>query len=343
MAGRVIRTALRSSLNQVRYVTPVHPRAAEGLTARVYRQLERRFGMLAPPVALHSPAPGALAAAWTVLSESLVVTTTVSRAAKEAVATGVSAANTCPYCVEVHTATLGGLVSGVAAEQGDLAALSRWARESTTRAGAAAGPRPFAQSDAPQLIGVAVAFQYLNRVVNVFLGESPLPPRVPRAARGRAAAFVGRVMRGPALRGGRAGEALALLPPADPPADLGWAAADPRIADAFARAVAAVDATDAVPPAVRELVVAEVRDWDGTPPGLSRSWVEDLVEVVPAPDRPAARLALLVAKASYQVDADLVAAYRAGHPADADLVELVSWAALTAARTSPHARVQFSC
>ena len=337
MAGRLIRTALRSSLNQVRYVVPTHPRDATGLTAEVYRQVERDFGMLAPPISLHSPAPATMAAAWAMLRESLVVTTSASRATKEAVATVVSLGNTCPYCVEVHGATLGGLgvaAGGLAAgdleavADDDLRAVATWVRDGGTRGSASVWRRPFPDAHTPQLVGVAVTFHYLNRMVNVFLGDSPLPPRMPAGARESAGRFLGKFMRGPALRGARPGEALALLAPA-PPAG-GWAAGEQRVAEAFGRAAATVDATAAVPRAVRELVVAELSTWDGRSPGLSREWVERAIAPLSTSDRAAGRLALLVAKASYQVDDWVVEAYRRTRP-DAALVELVSWAAFTAA------------
>ena len=77
-------------LTQVRYVSPVRRLAARGLAGRVYEQVEREFGVLAPSVALHSPAPEVLAASWLMLREVLLVTSNVDRAAKEAVAATVS-------------------------------------------------------------------------------------------------------------------------------------------------------------------------------------------------------------------------------------------------------------
>lgn len=318
---KLARVALRSSLRHVKHVTPTRPRHATGLTAEVYRQVERDFGMLAPPMALHSPAPAVLAAAWAMLRESLVATTSlVPRATKEMVATAVSMANSCPYCVDVHGATLASLGAG---GWDDLDPVAAWAR-----AGVAAR-WPFPAAHAPQLIAVATTFHYLNRVVHVFLGDSPLPPELPAAMRGRAMSLVGRIMRAPALRGGTPGESLPLLDAAPLPADLAWAAGEPHIAGAFARAAAVIDAVSAVPAPVRDLVVRELSTWDGTPPGVSRAWAD--VRGLPAADRAAGRLALLVAKAPYQVTGDEVAAYQRDHPADA-LVELVAWAALTAAR-----------
>ncbi|GAB3463457.1 carboxymuconolactone decarboxylase family protein [Actinophytocola sediminis] len=319
----LLRTALRTTMKQVRHVTPVRHRHAAGLTALVYQQVERDFGMLAPPVSLHSPAPANLAAAWTMLRETLVVRTEASRAAKEAVAAAVSASNSCPYCVEVHTATLAALDQDPATET-----LAAWARSG--------GAWPFPAEQAPTLIGVAVAFHYLNRMVHVFLGDSPLPPGLPAGARRRAGTVLGRFMRGAAVPGGDPGDSVGLLPAAAPAADLRWAKAAPTVHDAFGRAVATVEAAAAasVPMAVRELLTAELSTWDGQPPGLSRSWLTGPVSAVPAAQQPAARLALLVAKASYQVDEDTVRAYRELEPSDTAMVELVSLAALRAARVA---------
>ena len=52
MGGFVLRSALRRTLRQVRHLSPVRPRHADGLVGQVYRQVERDFGMLAPPIAL---------------------------------------------------------------------------------------------------------------------------------------------------------------------------------------------------------------------------------------------------------------------------------------------------
>lgn len=337
MAGTVLRTAGRRSLKQIRHVEAVAAGSAPDAVARVYRQCERDFGMIAPPVSLHSPAPGVLAAAWCMLRETLVATGKAGRDVKEAVAAGVSAGNACPFCVEVHGATLSGLGRGGATAESDgyLAAVTAWARESGTRTGAAAKPRPFPAEQAAELIGVAVAFQYLNRMVNIFLGDTPLPPAVPSGAHSGVLRVLGRFMGSAARRVVEPGDSLDLLPDAPLPADLRWAADDPAIAGAFARAAAAIDEAGArsVPPAVRELVLAELSEWDGERPALGGKLFEDKLSTLDPGLVPAARLALLTAFASHRVDADVVAAFRTGRPADAALIELTSWASLAAATT----------
>jgi hypothetical protein len=68
--------------------------------------------------------------------------------------------------------------------------------------------------------------------------------------------------------------------------------------------------------------------------GLSRSWVDQAVAEVPAADRAVAKLALLTALASYQVDADIVASARHDCADDAALVDVTASASWSAARRS---------
>ena len=318
MAPTPVRLALRRSLREIKHVHAVPVRKATGLVKEVYRQLERDFGLLAPPVALHSAAPEVLAAAWTMLRESLVAAGIASRADREVVATAVSRANTCPYCVEVHTMTLDSLGGTESAD------LVGWASGEI-----AAPPTGRSAEELAELVGVAVTFHYLNRMVNVFLGPSPLPAAVPDGARAKVRSVLGRFLR-PA--GDPApGLALSLLPDALPAPDLVWAQGSGRICTAFARATQAIDRAG-VPGQVRDLVRAELVGWDGAPMGISRSWVPPLLVGLPLAQRPIAKLALLTAFASSQVDGSVIAEFREQYPSDLALIETVSWASLTAAR-----------
>jgi AhpD family alkylhydroperoxidase len=345
MSRTLVRTALRRSRTQIRHVSAVRPGAARDPVRTIYAQIERDFGMLAPPVILHSPAPGPLAACWLMLRETLVASGIADRATKEAVAAAVSASNTCPYCVEVHTATLHGLAAGRDAvatrrrvESGTdsgLREIATWARESGLRHPAAGRDLPFPPELVPELAGVAITFQYLNRMVNVFLGDSPLPPAVPGPARSGAKQLLGRFMAGAARSRTEPGASLDLLPAAPLPADLAWAAGNPSIAGAFARAAAAIDAAGerSVPAPVRDLVLATLAQWDGQPAGRSRGWVDTAVSGLAVAHRAAGRLALLTAVASYQVGQSDVDAIRdGGRCSDQALVELTSWSSMAAAR-----------
>jgi hypothetical protein len=78
------------------------------------------------------------------------------------------------------------------------------------------------------------------------------------------------------------------------------------------------------------MIRSRVAQWDGTHPPLGSGWLDEPLAAMPASDRPGARLALLTALAPYRItDAD-VAAWRATHPSDADLVRLLAFGAFTA-------------
>jgi AhpD family alkylhydroperoxidase len=323
----LIRVAVRRSLRRVRHVMPVLPRHATGLVADVYRQVEDDFGLLAPPMALHSPNPPLLAASWTMLRESLLAPGKVGRGTKERVAIAVSESNACPYCVEVHGATVRGLTDGHRQPGAvvDPDAVTEWAHGIGDRR------PPCPPEHAAEVVGVAVTFHYLNRMVNLFLDDSPLPARVPGRVRHQAHRALGRLT---AATNPPPGASLALLPEAPTGENLWWAHGNHTIATAFTRAMAAVDAAAAevVSPSVRDVVLTRLSHWDGRSPGVSRTWVENAVAGLPTVERPAGRLAMLTAIASYQVDAKVIADYRRDHPGDRALLGLTSWASMAAAR-----------
>ncbi|MFJ3600784.1 carboxymuconolactone decarboxylase family protein [Streptomyces sp. NPDC090126] len=327
----LVRAVLRGSLRQVRYVDVVSPRRARSLVARVYRETEEQFGVLAPPLALHSPAPASLAAAWLMLRETLLADGRASRAVKETVATEVSRANDCPYCVQVHQAVLGTLPP-----DGGGTGLLRWIREAGRQPGGAAAsgaqPFPFSGEQVPELCGVVVTFHYINRMVSLFLEDSPMPARTPTPLRGPIMKTTALAMRPVAPGPLTPGTSLGLLPPAPLPPGLEWAGGNPFVAQALGRAVAAVDqGAQWVPEAVRERLRTRLDSWDGSAPGLGRGWLDEAVSGLPPQDVPAARLALLTAFAPYQVLPRDIEAFRRRRPTDRELVELTSYAALATA------------
>jgi AhpD family alkylhydroperoxidase len=332
----------RLFLGQVRHVQPVldDPRT---LAAR--RQITRDFGALVPPFALHLPVPGALCAYWAI-NRGPTWGRRVDRATKEAVAAAVSAINTCPYCVDVHTTTLRALgdrsaAAAIASSEtdqiadADLRAVVTWARANRRPDADIVRRPPFPDEHAPELIGVALAYHYINRMVDIFAPPSPFPsaaPTIQPVLKRLATPVFRRLLR----REVAPGAALDLLAPAPLPADLAWARSDPVIAQAFARAAAAFDAVgrQALPEAVRHLVTTRLSVWRGEDPGLSRGWVDDATGALPAPHRAIGRLALLTAFASYQVDTQVLDDARTspGRAGDANLVAAASWASFAAAR-----------
>jgi AhpD family alkylhydroperoxidase len=329
MRGKLVQIGLRGlSTVQVRQVCAVPHGAARGDVARVYHELERDFGVLAPPVILHAPSPDVLAACWLMLREVLLVPGATPRAWKEAVCTAVSRTNECPFCITMHDSMLTDLVGYRDGEIADprARAAADWA--------ALGKPAPFTAEQTPEMVGTAVIMQYLNRMVNIFLGEVPLPPGAPRSALRVVRRVLVWLIKSAERGGPRPGASLDLLPEAPLPEDLSWAAGNAAVAGAYARSAAAVDAAGrrSVPVAVRELVREHLARWDGRPIGPSRAWVEEAVTGLPAGEKAAGRLALLTASASYQIDQPVIDDFRAVTAEDGALIDLTAWASLTTAR-----------
>jgi hypothetical protein len=250
----------------------------------------------------------------------------------------VSAANSCPYCVAIHSAAAKELLpdldtAGIGA--GDLAdpqlkEIAGWARSSGLPGSVqSAPPGSFAE-----LAGVAVTFQYLNRMVTIFLPESPLPPMTPKGIGGWVMGMLASAMTSAKPV---PGDSLELLPDAPLPDEFSWAAGDSRIAAALGGAVAAIEeaAAEVVTSPVRELVTSRLGAWDGRPQGPSKAWADEAVAKLDEADRPAGRLAVLTAFAPYQVGKADVAAFRSAAKAGDDaVVSLTSWASMAAARTA---------
>ncbi|WP_367138214.1 carboxymuconolactone decarboxylase family protein [Saccharothrix sp. HUAS TT1] len=324
------------STSQVRQVRPVRYGKGDPVVARVYRELERDFGVLAPPIALHASSPDVLAASWLMLRETLLVPGSVPRAQKEAVSTAVSETNNCPFCISMHSSMLIDLVGyrGGTIPEPAARAAGEWATANASPDTGAAHPVPFPVGQAPEMVGTAVILQYLNRMVNIFLGELPLPPGAPAASMTVVRRVLVWLIKSAERRGPLPGTSFDLLPDAPLPEDMRWAEGHPAIAGAYARGAATIEGAGrrTVPAEVRQLVLEHLERWDGRPPGISRGWVEESIAVLPEGQRDAGRLALLTALASYQIDQPVLDRYRAGQPDDRSLIDLTSWSSLAAAR-----------
>lgn len=183
------------------------------------------------------------------------------------------------------------------------------------------------------LLALVLGYQYVNRLVNVFVVEDQLrAPAVllPLLERAFTTGIARRMVAVP-LPPGRA---VPLLPVTDLPADLAWAAADARLAAAVGGAAAVLDTEVArwAGTPVLEAVTAALADWAGGDPGLSRAWVEPHLRGLSPDDEHVARFALLVARGPWQVDDAVADRAREALGGDEGLVVVACWAALAAAR-----------
>ncbi|RQX08380.1 carboxymuconolactone decarboxylase family protein [Micromonospora globispora] len=313
-----------------RFFTPAKASAATGLTAEVYRQLRDEFLGPVPTFQALSAVPEVLAATWALMREALLAGD-ASRVDRELVASAVSRANRCRFCVDAHVMLLHALgeheLAEVIARGGTPpeprhAELAGWAEASRTPR-AAAWSSPYG----PELTGTLLAFHFINRGVSALLDPDLLPGGLQRSPMVRSVG--GRLYASTAREPREPGRSLPLLG-AGTTAPPGWAGESPvGVAYASLRK-AAMQGGDLLGDVARQTVTATVRWEDGRHPARPADWAVDLVRDVPGTDRVGTRIALLAAFAPGAISAGDVALWRLSHPADADLVRLVAYGAITA-------------
>lgn len=345
IAEQIEERIVSSGAEQVKFIRPIANKDASGLVAAVYEQMTKDFQLLTP-ITVHSIIPQLLGGVWCVVRETLIAGK-VPRLQKEVVATCVSQANQCGFCVDAHLMNLQGGDERRAAhaieasrfdeiEDRTLRGLAVWARQTRSPRDIPGQVPPFDQESAPEIIGTAVAFHYINRIVAVFLGKSPI--ELPRAL-----AWAKVILKEVGIRtlakrlvhtSARPGESLRLLPEASLPTDVAWARSNPFVAGAYGRLAGAMDSLGPlfIPEPVRALVLERVLRWQGETMGISRGWVEEEIGALDESIRPAARLALLTAIAPFQIDSRIIETFRTHSPTDEALLATVSWSAFAAAR-----------
>lgn len=92
------------------------------------------------------------------------------------------------------------------------------------------------------------------------------------------------------------------------------------------------EASGVVPCAVRELVSRNLHAWTGERMPLSRSWVDAEVTELTGADRAIARLALVLAKAPYQMADSLAQEAIRDAPSEDRFIRILAWSSATAAR-----------
>ena len=327
----------------IKYVHPVKPASAKGLVAGVYAQVERDFGRVVEPFQLHSPLPKLLAGTWMVCRETELVGF-VPRATKEVVAATVSQLNQCPYCVDAHTIMLSAAGEGHTAsaigkaryeEISDekLFMIIQWALANTSPRSELLRWPPFSKQEAPEIIGTAVFYHYMNRMANALLGETPLP--ISQSwLKGPMKSIASQTFSNAIKRSKTVGDSLDFLPKADLPNDLRWTKPSVNVAQAYACFAAAVDEAgeQALSLEVRAHVEEELSQWAGKTSELSLAWAEDAISRFDEATESAARLALLTALAPNRIDEGVVLAFRKHFPEDEKLLGALAWASFAAAK-----------
>ncbi|MGY0003110.1 carboxymuconolactone decarboxylase family protein [Micromonospora sp. I033] len=313
-----------------RFFTPAPAKAATGLTAEVYRQLRTEFIGPVPTFQALSAVPEVLAATWALMREALLAGE-APRVDRELVASAVSRANRCRFCVDAHVMLLHALSEHELAEviarggtppESRHAELLGWAEAS--RSPRAAG---WTSPHGPEVTGTLLAFHFINRIVSALLDPDLLPGGLQRSPVVRSVG--GRLYARAARERKEPGRSLSLLDPGTT-ASPAWAGDSPVGVAYAALRTAALRGGDLLGDVARQTVTATVRWEDGRHPARPAEWAADLIRDLPGTDRVGTRIALLAAFAPSAIRSGDVALWRLSHPADADLVRLVAYGAITA-------------
>jgi hypothetical protein len=335
----------RMSVKTMRYVTAISRRDATGLVADIYDQVSKDF-FINGSITSHSKVPELMAGMWTLGRESILVNDKVSRTLKEAMGAILSRINDCPYCGDMFVSLVHGggehdvaslILSGEENQIRDplVRAQLQWAVAAATGEREKLAQSPFTEAQMPEALSTLMMSCYVNRFSHVVMDGSPVVPlfglhRIKDAM----LRMFGTELKTTTERDITPGLALDLLPAAPIPNDLAWAASNPRIQNGIARWAAAInrETPRAVPAAVRDLVQTSLGQWQGERMPISRSWVDGETADLTGRDRAMARLALVIGKASYQVDDGMVQEVL-DHGCDEEtLIRLLAWASFTAAR-----------
>jgi len=331
----------------IKYLAKPDLRTRHSVARKIFAQAAREF-QVAPPITLHISDPDLMAGVWCATRESYVVNAK-DRARREAVAAAVSELNQCPYCVDVHSA----MFAATGADPAELlqpeslapeiAAVHRWASATLAPDSEDLRFSTISAADIPQIFGTALMYHYLNRVVGVFLMQSPvaLPGMgsvIGRKVAQKAFAILGRRITQIDPQAGQ----CAVQIEADLPAEFRWAGDGSAVAGGLAHFAQAAEnaGKESVSEDVRAVVTAHLKNWNGEQVPLSREWLKNAIAPLQQSNRPAARLALLSARAPWQVDADLIRSFRNSASEKASensvpdrlLLQTVAWASFAAAR-----------
>ena len=333
------------SLKTMRYVHAIPRRTATGLAAQVYDMIEEDF-FINGSLTSRSKVPPLMAGIWTAGRESILVDDHLDRTTKEAMNAVLSQVNDCPYCGDmlislVHAGGKHDAASRIFAENeahmtnSPLRNRLSWVKSIATPGTTMDMPVPFTPEELPEAIAALMAMSDINRFSHVVMDGSPVSaPLGLQGVKAVALRLFGGELRATHVKPLTPGRALPLLPPAPLPTDMQWAMPNPRIADALARWAAVVERETScvVSTEVRELVICNLQHWNGELMPLSRSWVDSEAAVLTGQDRAIARLALVLAKAPYQLDETLVEDVLREDRCEERFIRVLAWASFSGAR-----------
>ena len=322
-------------MSQLQHLVPVKPSEAKGLVAQVYSQIKQDFGRIVEPFTLHSPIPQLLAGVWMASRESELVGN-VPRETKEAIAACISQLNKCPYCVDAHTIMLTAKGDKQTAQQitkeqyqnirnPKTRKIAEWALETLSPDSKIINNPPFEAEEAPEIIGTAVFYHYINPLVTIYLGKTPLPLPILRTPMKRVAS---RLFRKAVKRLKTPGTSLSLLPEKSLPKDLTWAKDSPHVAGAYARFAAVVKDIEKtyVPVLARKTITQYIGEWNPDTQQNEIQWIKETTAKMDSLENNATILAFLTINHPHRIDKKLINSFQRHCSQKNQLLAITVWA-----------------
>ena len=326
---------------KLQHLVPVKPSKAKGLVAQVYSQIKQDFGRIVEPFTLHSPLPQLLAGVWMASRESELVGN-VPREAKEAIAACVSQLNKCPYCVDAHAIILTAKGDKKTAQQiikeqyqniknPNTRKITEWALASLSPDSKLIKNPPFKAEEAPEIIGTTVFYHYINPLVTIFLGKTPLPLPIFRTPMKRIAS---RLFKKAVNRQKTPGTSLPLLPERNLPKDLTWAKNSPNVAGAYARFAAAIKDIEKtyVPIATRKTIIKHLDEWSSNTQQNEIQWKRETTSKMEPLTEIATKLALLSINLPNRIDKKTINSFQKHSSQKNQLLAITAWASFAKAK-----------
>ena len=306
----------------INHLKPVKYKESTGDIRNIYDEIILDY-VLGPPFVLHVSIPDLMAGAWSLVRETMIVNVNVDRLTKEKVAGGVSLSNQCPFCVEAHINMSGGRTEK---NKNDI---FEWSKSLYSPNSELIKNPPFSKEEAPEIIGTALAFSYINRMVSVFVTDYPLPmPRLLGFLKpGLSSLFKLTAAKNITGINVETGVSLKRMPGAVLPNEFLWAKTNSNISQCFSGfdALSTTTGEKYISPDIQEPVLDYISDWKGEDQGIGNQWIEKVITNMSDDNKKIASLILLVAFQPYKVTKQQIVDLQNQGLKDDQLLAFVSW------------------
>ena len=307
---------------------------------KINKQINNDFGLVGP-LTLSSVSKNVHAIRWANLREVFTVNTYVNRLEKEIIARGISQANKCSYCVDVHNASIAsigdqktpiGINEKARKTIADtrINALTEWSLNTKKPDANIIKNPPFNKNEATEIIGTALVFHSTNRLVDIFLEDSPLPKFIANSIFKKLALNIASktLFKGMVSKKVIAGDSLEFISSELHLNTPNWAKSVPLYAKTLIARNQLINSIEKeiIPEQIVRLFKTKVNDWKGEEMPLGRNWINEILSPVDITHTPIAKLIFLSAYTPHTITEKDISEFRQTNQSDKELVDICYWA-----------------